>query len=136
MNRQRGMSSLALVLLLLLVGSLMLNGLNQQLTSHIRRVNQESKGLRRYADLHSAMEWARSQAWLSQPAIQCLRHAEQDWRACVRIFADGSVLLIAANDEAQLWRLGQVDGDKVRFSSHGWSDFCPFIKEPALCQLP
>lgn len=135
MNRQRGMSSLALVLLLLLLGSLMLNGLNQQLTSHIWRVNHERKMLRRLAESHSAMEWARIQLWTPQPALQCLGQVERQWRACLRIFADETALLIVAYEEAQLWRLGQVSQQHVIFSPHGWSDFCP-LKEPAQCLLP
>ena len=135
MNRQRGVSSLALVLLLLLLGSLMLNGLNQLLTSHIWRVNREGQGIRSSAAVSSAMEAARHRQWPSEPALQCLPPAAEHVRSCLRIFADGSALLIAASAEAALWRLGRVEGETVRFSPHGWSDFCP-IKESALCQLP
>ena len=135
MNRQRGVSSLALVLLLLLLGSLMLNGLNQQLTSHIWRVNREGQGIRSSAAVLSAMEAARHRRWPSAPVLQCLQPDAEGGRSCLRIFADGSALLIAASAEAALWRLGRVEGETVRFSPHGWSDFCP-IKESALCQLP
>lgn len=135
MNRQRGVSSLALVLLLLLLGSLMLNGLNQQLTSHIWRVNREGQGIRSSAAVLSAMEAARHRQWPSAPVLQCLQPDAEGVRSCLRIFADGSAMLIAASAEAALWRLGRVEGETVRFSPHGWSDFCP-IKESALCQLP
>lgn len=135
MNRQRGVSSLALVLLLLLLGSLMLNGLNQQLTSHIWRVNRERQGIRSISDVSSAMELARHRRWPSEPAMQCLQPTAEGVRSCLHIFADGSALLIAASAESTLWRLGRVEGDQVRFSPHGWSDFCP-LTESALCQLP
>lgn len=135
MNRQRGMSSLAMVLLLLLLGSLMLNGLNQQLTSHIWRVSRESKALRQLAEIHSAMEWARTQQWESQPALQCLAPDGQRWRACLRIFADNAALLVVASEDAQLWRLGEVHQQRVTFSPRGWSDFCP-RKESEQCLLP
>ena len=135
MNRQRGISSLALVLLLLLLGSLMLNGLNQQLTSHIWRVNRERQGIRSTSDVSSAMELARYRIWPSEPMVQCLQPAAEGVRSCLRIFADGSALLITASAEAALWRLGRVEGEQVRFSPHGWSDFCP-LTESALCQLP
>lgn len=138
MNRQRGISSLALVLLLLLLGSLLLEGLNQQLAMHLWRVNKESQAVRQLANAHSAMAWGYHQPWAAQPAqpaLQCLQHARQQWRACLRIFSDGSALLIAASQEAVLWRLGRVANRKVIFSVHGWSDFCP-LKEVALCQLP
>lgn len=135
MNRQRGMSTLALVLLLLVLGSLLLSGLNQQLSSHIWRVNQESTGIRRMAESHSALAWGQHQAWSSKPGMQCLEHETQAWRACLRIFSNRTALLMAGNQKALLWRLGYTSGEKVLFSPRGWSDFCP-LKESALCQLP
>lgn len=135
MNRQSGMSSLALVLLLLLLGSLMLNGLNQQLSSHLWRANRESRGLRNIAEIHSAMMWARYQRWPSEPLVQCRQPAGAGWRSCLRIFGDGTALLIVANDAGALWQLAAVRNNTVRFLPHGWSDFCP-LKEVALCQLP
>lgn len=58
MNRERGVSSLALVLLLLVLGSLLLQGLNQQQTHFSRRVALESQALQRQALVQSAIEWA------------------------------------------------------------------------------
>jgi len=135
MTRQKGLSSLAMVLLLLVLGSLLLSGLNQQLSNHIWRVNQESLAIRRMADIHSAMAWGRHQAWPSLTEQQCLQHEVHKWRACLRIFADKTAILMVGIEQAQLWHLGDASGDKVRFSPHGWSDFCP-LKEGDLCQLP
>ncbi|MGP3590761.1 DUF2509 family protein [Vagococcus sp. WN89Y] len=135
MSRQQGISSLAMVLLLLVLGSLLLSGLNQQLNSHIWRVNQESQAIQRMAEIHSAMAWGLHRSWLPSPDRQCAQHEVQKWRVCLRIFANGSVVLIVGINKAQLWRLGRTAGEKIRFSPHGWSDFCP-LKEPALCQFP
>ena len=44
-------------------------------------------------------------------------------------------LLIAASGRVLLWHSGRVEQGSVRFSPHGWSDFCP-LKEPSLCQIP
>jgi len=129
------MSSLALVLLILLLGSLMLNGLNQQRVTHIRRVTTESLSLQRYATVQSAMEWGRMQTWRSEPAVQCQQPPDESWRVCLRILAENRVLLMASSGEQRLWRGGRVEQDEVLFSAHGWSDFCP-LKESALCQLP
>lgn len=135
MNRQQGMSSLAMVLLILLLGSLLLNGLNQQRVAHIRRVTTESVSLRQYAGVQSAMEWGRVQQWHSEPALQCLSHPGEPWQVCLRILADNRVLLAAASGEQRLWRGGHIERNEVVFSPHGWSDFCP-LKETALCELP
>lgn len=134
MNRERGMSSLALVLLMLMLGSLMLNGLNQQLVTHIRRVSTESESLRQHAQVQSAMAWARMQPWRTEPALQCREHSSEPWQACLRVLSDQSVLLTAGSGEQRLWRGGRIEQNKVVFSAHGWSDFCP-RKETELCQL-
>lgn len=135
MNRQRGMSSLALVLLILLLGSLLLNGLSQQLSTHIRRVSTESQSLRQYANVQSAMAWAQKLTWHSEPEVQCQQQIHDAWRACLRVLSDQTVLLTAGSGEQRLWRSGKVAQNDVVFSPHGWSDFCP-QKEIELCQLP
>lgn len=135
MNRQRGMSSLALVLLILLLGSLLLNGLNQQRITHIRRVTTESVSLQQYASVQSAMAWGRVQKWQTEPALQCQQHPSEPWRACLRMLADNRLLLTAASGEQRLWRGGRIEQGEVVFSPHGWSDFCP-LKETTLCELP
>lgn len=132
MNRQRGMSSLALVLLLLVLGTLILTGLNQQLQTFSTLVNGESLSVRQQAALQSALEWGRVQDWALQPEVQCKQ--TQGLRVCVRLFEE-RVLLIAGNDDLLLWRGGDIAEGQIRFSAHRWSDFCP-LKESALCQLP
>ncbi|MHB9329878.1 DUF2509 family protein [Phytobacter ursingii] len=135
MNRQRGISSLALVLLILILGSLMLNGLSQQLNTHIRRVSTESEHLRQYAQVQSAMMWAQRLTWLREPALQCLRHPSERWQACLRVLSDQTVLLTVGSGKQRLWRGGRIARNNVVFSAHGWSDFCPH-KETELCQIP
>ena len=71
MNRQRGMSSLALVLLLLVLGTLILTGLNQQLQTFSTLVSGESLSVRQQAAVQSALEWGRVQEWALQPEVQC-----------------------------------------------------------------
>lgn len=57
MNREKGVSSLALVLMLLVLGSLLLQGMSQQDRSFASRVTMESQSLRRQAIVQSALEW-------------------------------------------------------------------------------
>lgn len=59
MNRQRGVSSLAMVLMLLLLGSLMLQGLNQAQRQQLAMVNDEARALRKMASVHSALQWGK-----------------------------------------------------------------------------
>lgn len=59
MNREKGVSSLALVLMLLVLGSLLLQGMSQQDRSFASRVTMESQSLRRQAIVQSALEWGK-----------------------------------------------------------------------------
>nr|WP_249665867.1 DUF2509 family protein [Enterobacter sp. 120016] len=127
------MSSLALVLLLLVLGTLILTGLNQQLTTFSALVGGESRSLQLQATVQSALEWGRVQSWSSESQVQCKKTSA--WRVCLRQLSEARVLLIAGDSGLLLWRAGEIVDGKIRFSPHGWSDFCP-LKEIALCQLP
>ena len=135
MNRERGVSSLAVVLLLLVLGSLLLQGVSRQEASFASRVTSESRSLQRQAVVQSAIEWGRMQSWGLQPALQCRRYTGQDVAVCLRRLTETSVLLIAHYEEVSLWRQGEVIDGNIKFSPHGWSDFCP-LKAVALCQIP
>lgn len=128
------MSSLSLVLLLLVLGSLLLQGVRLQEASFTTRVALESQSLQRQAVVQSAMEWGRMQHWLLQPGVQCRRDITKT-DVCLRLLADNNVLLIAHNKGMSLWRLGEVIEGRIVFSAHGWSDFCP-LREQTFCQIP
>lgn len=127
------MSSLALVLLLLVLGTLILTGFNQQLTTFSALVGGERRSLQQKATVQSALEWGRVQSWSLEPQVQCKKTSA--WRVCLRQLSEARVLLIAGDSGMLLWRAGEIVDGKIRFSPHGWSDFCP-LKENALCQLP
>lgn len=74
MNRQRGISSLALVLLLLVLGTLILTGLNQQLITFSALVGGESRSLQQQATVQSALEWGRFRAGRQIPRFSAKRH--------------------------------------------------------------
>ncbi|HBL4999255.1 DUF2509 family protein [Enterobacter cloacae] len=133
MNRQHGIASLTLVLLLLVLGTLILTGLNQQLITFTMLVGDESRAIQQQAATQSALEWGRVQRWSLQPDVQCKQRQTQ--RVCVRVLNESQVLLIAGDGELLLWRGGEIVNGHIRFLPHGWSDFCP-LKERALCRLP
>ncbi|HDC4414552.1 TPA: DUF2509 family protein [Enterobacter cloacae] len=133
MSRQHGISSLTLVLLLLVLGTLILTGLNQQLITFTMLVGDESRAIQQQAATQSALEWGRVQRWSLQPDVQCKQRQTQ--RVCLRVLNESQVLLIAGDGELLLWRGGEIVNGHIRFLPHGWSDFCP-LKERALCRLP
>jgi hypothetical protein len=57
----------------------------------------------------------------------------QGWRACLRIFDDGSLLSSSGGGAGLAVRRGARRAGA--FSAHGWSDFCP-LREASLCQMP
>ncbi|HED5644683.1 DUF2509 family protein [Enterobacter cloacae] len=133
MNRQNGIASMTLVLLLLVLGTLILTGLNQQLITFTMLVGDESRAIQQQAATQSALEWGRVQHWSLQPDVQCKQRQTQ--RVCLRVLNESQVLLIAGDGELLLWRGGEIVNGHIRFLPHGWSDFCP-LKERALCRLP
>ncbi|MCX8981332.1 hypothetical protein CXH12_18850 [Citrobacter portucalensis] len=135
MNRERGVSSLAMVLLLLVLGSLLLQGVSRQEASFAARVATQSQALQRQAVVQSAMEWGRMQPWRLQPPVQCRRVPTQDAAVCLRRLTNNYVLLIAHYEGISLWRQGAFIDGNIEFSARGWSDFCP-LKEQTLCQIP
>lgn len=134
MNRQRGVSSLALVLLLLVLGSLMLQGLNHMQRRQLAMVNDETRALRDTGRAHSALQWGRGHAWSAGPVVQCQAYREES-RVCLRVLSREAILLMADSAGIQVWQSGAYLAGKRVFSPHGWSDFCP-LSEKALCQMP
>ncbi|EPU0990782.1 DUF2509 family protein [Cronobacter turicensis] len=133
------MSTIAMVLALLLLGSLMLGGLQQQLDSRFGRAANESAAIKAFNDALSALALSQRQHWQFTPQWQCQTLPEGNGRACVRQMQ--SYLLVTAQGVQEntssltLWRWAQADGERLRFMPHGWSDFCP-LAEAKQCQLP
>jgi len=132
-NRQRGMSSLTLVLLLLMLGTLMLSGLNQKLETFSAQVSRERLSLQQQAGVQSALMWGSRQHWSLQTAVEC--KSVREARVCLRILDDGRAVMVAGQQALLWWRSGEVREGRLLLSPHGWSDFCP-LEERALCQLP
>lgn len=135
MNRQQGVSSLLMVLLLLALGSMMLQGLSRQHQMQLTLARLEVKALRDGVSADSLLEWGRMQAWDGQAPEQCRQVTGLPGELCLRLFSDNAALLIARSGEQQLWWSGSVQRGGVHFDAHGWSDFCP-RREEAQCRLP
>lgn len=83
MNREKGVSSLALVLMLLVLGSLLLQGMSQQDRSFASRVSMESQSLRRQAIVQSALAWGKcTPADAASSSVLAVR-----WNRCPGLFA-------------------------------------------------
>lgn len=112
MNREKGVSSLALVLMLLILGSLLLQGMSQQDRSFASREHGKSViAPPGHRSVGAGVGKMHSQ---TQPAVQCLLYAATGARVCLRLLADNEALLIAGYEGVSLWRTGEViDGNIV-----------------------
>lgn len=100
--------------MLLVLGSLLLQGMSQQDRSFASRVSMESQSLRRRAIVQSALAWGKMHSRQTQPAVQCSQYAGTDARVCLRLLADNEALLVAGYEGVSLWRTGEViDGNIV-----------------------
>lgn len=135
MNAQKGMSSLLLVLLMLTLGSLMMQGMSVQHQARLSQSALERMAIRDNANAESLLEGGRMFTWKPQPGAQCQNITDFAGRVCLRIFEDETALLIASSGEQLRWQTGRVMSGAVRFDGNGWSDFCP-QKEPSQCLIP
>ncbi|ELQ6215870.1 DUF2509 family protein [Cronobacter dublinensis] len=133
------MSTISMVLAFLLLGSLLLGGLQQQLDSRFGRAANESAAIKAFNASLSAQALAQYRRWQFTPQWQCQLLPEVNGRACVR--QTETHVLVASQGMQEnvmpitLWRWAQADGETLRFIPRGWSDFCP-LAEIKQCQLP
>ena len=128
------MSSLMLVLLMLALGSLTLQGMSMQHQSQLKQTTLEQRAVQDTVNTESLLEEGRMLTWKPEPGDWCQDHTDYAGRVCLRIFNDGSALLIANSGEQYRWQTGQVQKGIVQFDRSGWSDFCP-RKKAMQCQL-
>ncbi len=83
MNREKGVSSLALVLMLLVLGSLLLQGMSQQDRSFASRVSMESQSLRRQPSF--SRRWRGGKCTLADAARSSVLAVR--WNRCPGLFA-------------------------------------------------
>lgn len=134
MNRQRGASSLLLVLLLFVMASALLQGTRRQYEALLAQVTFESRALTQSAQAESLLQWGRQIPWQTLPVEQCRQADAAAGTLCLRVFDDGSALLGARSGEQRRWQSGTVTEGRVQFSPRGWSDFCP-RRERGECEI-
>ncbi|MDQ7882867.1 DUF2509 family protein [Atlantibacter hermannii] len=138
MNRQRGFSSVSMVMMLLILGAVLLHGLEQHLRTESSLLMNERRAMSAFNNALSAQAWGTTLDWQPTSEWQCKMRPENGWRACLKSISPGEVLMAAQGLQDKppltLWRWGKR-GATVTFSSQGWIDICP-LREATLCQLP
>lgn len=142
---QSGGSTLAMVMLISIVGLLLMSGLQRQLDAAIRMGNDERHYLRAFNQALSSLNWALSLRWRDAGAgWQCQTLAAENLKTCLRKASDeghwllrGEGQLPASPHSLMLYQrvvsLTSVSGHvTLQPVSHGWLDFCP-DKDKARC---
>ncbi|GKX52662.1 YgdB family protein [Budvicia aquatica] len=146
--RQQGFSTIAMVMMLMLFGMLMLNGLSGQLTTQVKIYGDERRYLKAYNQALSSLAWGFSLQWPAAKAgWQCQRLASDGLSACLRSTDNNGVLIRGSGtlgfgepDLALFQRGRQSEGGDPAINfiplTHGYTDFCPLASaadcEPSL----
>jgi len=137
-NRQKGFSSIGMVMMLLILGSVLLHGLDQHLRAQTPLLINERDAIHAFNAAISAQAWGTTVNWQPGSKWQCQTMPASGWRACLKAGLKSDVLLAAQgvndNQPITLWRWGK-QGATITFSANGWIDSCP-LSEATLCQLP
>jgi hypothetical protein len=129
--------AIAMVVLVLLLGSALLHATRQQLDASLSLVADERGYLIDYHQALSALAWGERLDWRLRNGWQCQLQAHFGWQACLLMLDNDEALLrgsaLREPDEAlALWQWLRRNG-KTRWlpMAHGWLDFCPLATAEA-----
>lgn len=119
MNRERGVSSLAMVLLLLVLDSLLLRSASRQGAGFAAHVVTQSQALQRQTIVQSATEWGHTQPWRLQLAVRYRRVPTRDATIYLHLSTNNFVLFITHYGKIPLWRQGTTIDSGIELSARG-----------------
>lgn len=122
---QRGSGALLMVIMILLMGTLLLNATRRQLADAMSLVGSERTYLKQFTAAFSALAWGQRLHWNDDKGWQCQQQAEYHWRACLQ----AERLLLRADSGPHTlavyrWGRGR-EGGRFQPAAHGWIDYCP-----------
>ncbi|MGO2158056.1 MAG: YgdB family protein [Serratia proteamaculans] len=138
---QRGGSTLAAVMMLLVMGLMLLNAQHRQLDSALLLAADEKRYLQAYNQAASALSWGVVQSWPRG------RLVANDWwcqqtgelRACAKLSSQAGIVLVRGDaqishgEPLRLYQRTQPEGTGgdigLRVETGGWLDFCPEKKQ-------
>ncbi|CAI0957555.1 YgdB family protein [Serratia grimesii] len=140
-GKQRGGSTLAAVMMLLVLGLMLLNAQHRQLDSALLLSADEKHYLQAYNQAVSALSWGVAQSWPRD------RLVTTDWwcqktdalRACAKLSAQTGIVLVRGEAEMnhgeplRIYQRTKPDGTESSIGlvaeAGGWLDFCPEKKQ-------
>lgn len=137
-SAQSGSGTLAMVMLISIVGLLLMSGLQRQLDAAMRMANDERRYLRAFNQALSSLNWAQSLRWRdAQDGWQCQTMATEELKVCLTKASGEGIWLLrgegsipAASRPLTAYQrvvaltstAGHVTLQPV---ARGWLDFCP-----------
>lgn len=136
MSQQQGNLVLGMIMMILLLGTAMLNATRQQLTASLSLVVNERQHIINFYAAQAALLWGSKLTWNNQDDWQCQTEQQQQWRACLKNVNSQRRLLrgeqlSAKHHAVVLWHWVKTDPaskEKIAFVPHGWIDFCPLTR--------
>jgi len=133
--KQRGNSTLGMVLMMLLMGGLTLHATRSQLTQGMVLVADEQQHSKDFWQAQAALAWGSVQNWPLATGWQCQQWAAEQWQSCLLRMEDDNALLSGHGEGQALWlyRWVSMRNTLPQPQEHGWIDYCP-LSQPELCQ--
>jgi len=130
-STQRGSGALVMVMMILLMGTLMLNATRRQLDDSMSLVGDERHYLQQFTGAMSALAWGERLHWVAAEEWHCQQQVEHHWRACFQP-VDQLLRGDSGPDTLALYRwVGQQANGTLQAQPHGWLDYCPLTGEGA-----
>lgn len=132
-ERQRGSGALLMVIIILLMGTLLLNATRRQLSDSLSLVADQRLYLQQQASAASALAWGGRLRWGREAGWQCQQITAYAWRACLQRLPSAILLRADSGPGTLAWYrwVAERAGNGVRALPHGWLDFCPLAEKGA-----
>lgn len=116
-SAERGGSTLAAVMMLLVMGLMLLNAQHRQLDSALLLATDEKRYLRAYNQAASALSWGVAQSWshgqLNESGWWCRQTTEL--RACAKLSSQAGIVLVRGEAPMMAQSLcGYINGANLR----------------------
>lgn len=124
-----GFSTIAMMVILMVVGLILLTGFNLFIISWQKTIIMESLYYRKFNQASSSLTWGIYQNW-SAPTVnwQCLTEATYQLTVCIKkshLDINNYVLVRGETDDFFVYHLAYFDKNKLVIEKGHWLDYCP-----------
>lgn len=128
--KQQGSSTLGMVLMLLVIGSLTLHASRKMLEQGMLLLADEQQFIQDFWRAQSALQWGLALSWPAGETVRCQHDERQGWRSCLQRGEGGEGLLKgeASDSGTAVWQWVTIQQSRIRPLPHGWLDYCPHAR--------